>query len=192
MPELILASTSPYRRQALERLGLQFTACPPDVDEEALKDPDMDGETLAKHLAHAKAKSIAQRFPSATVIGSDQLADHHGRILGKPGSTAAACAQLQSLSNSSHRLITAIEVISPQQTLSHCDITTLTMRTLNAEAIQRYVEHDTPLDCAGAYRIEGAGISLFSRIVSEDHSAITGMPLIALVSMLIQLGHTIP
>ena len=190
--DIILASTSPYRRQLLERLGLPFTAVAPDCDEAAAKQRIRDPLTLAETLAEAKARSVAQLHPAALVIGSDQVVALEDDILGKPGSAAAAQAQLARLAGRSHRLITAMAVINAGQVWRHSDVTTMHMRPLDGAAIARYVACDQPLDCAGAYKLEERGIALFTTIDSADHTAITGLPLLALVNHLAALGYALP
>ena len=192
MSELILASTSPYRRQLLERLSLPFRQLAPDCDEEVLKAQGLSPEDLTSQLADRKADSIAKQHPHAVVIGSDQVAAIDGDILGKPGSQDVAVAQLQRLQGRAHRLITAVTVAQGKQRQRHQNITTLHMRELQAAALQRYVQRDHPVDCAGAYKLEQSGISLFERIETDDHSAITGLPLLALTRMLIDFGFVIP
>jgi septum formation protein len=193
---LILASTSRYRRALLERLGVPFTALAPACDEEALKDPRLAPQALAEFLAEAKAASIAVQQPDAVVIGSDQLAaiDIDGRwtILGKPGTPAKAIDQLALLSGRTHVLITAMVVARGTERWRHTDVTRLTMRQLDRAALARYVAADQPLDCAGAYKLECQGISLFAAIDTADSSAITGLPLIALTRLLADLGYPIP
>ncbi|MFW5698656.1 MAG: Maf family protein [Planctomycetota bacterium] len=189
---LILASTSPYRRALLERLGLGFTAVAPTCDEEALKTRWPQPRELAEGLAFEKARCIADAHPEATVIGSDQVACCDDRVLGKPGDRQRASEQLAALAGRSHRLITAVSVIADGQVLSHTDITVLHMRALDPATIARYVAADDPVDCAGAYKLEQRGIALFERIESADHSAITGLPLIALCGILRQLGYIVP
>lgn len=192
MTDLILASTSKYRRALLERLGLPFRAVAPLCDEDSLKDPNLGPQALAEHLARAKAASVAAVEPQAVVIGSDQVAEVDGLILGKPGSAEAAVAQLERLQGREHRLITAMTVIAPGGSQHHTDITRLQMRPLDRAALQRYVARDQPLDCAGAYKLEAGGITLFARILSDDHSAITGLPLLALTRIVHQLGLRLP
>jgi septum formation protein len=189
---IILASTSPYRAQALKRISLSFTQEGSAVDEERWKSSTLSPENIAKELAQAKAQSVARKHPAAVVIGSDQLVSFNGNILGKPGTTQGAIEQLSSMSGKTHELITAMCVQSPQGTHHFCDITRLTMRNLDSETITRYVKRDQPLDCAGAYKIEAGGIALFSHIQSDDHSAIVGLPLIGLISHLRDLGFTFP
>jgi septum formation protein len=191
---LILASTSPYRRDLLARLGLPFECRAPLVDEEALK-PELTGlepKEVALRLARAKAVSLRESEPGATLVGSDQLVAFEGRILGKPGSVERAESQLLVMSGRSHQLITALCVCCHDHVDDHVDVAVLTMRALGREEISRYVAADRPLDCAGAYKLEQRGIALFDRIDAADHSAITGLPLIALVSMLRELGYTVP
>ncbi len=194
--DIILASTSPYRKQLLERLGLQFSCMAPEMDEEKLKSEilatDPDPAELAKQLGRAKAQSIAQEHPDAIVIGSDQLAHLDEQILGKPGSAERAIEQLSKMAGKTHRLITAVTILHQGQSFEHVDNTTLYMHALNAEAITRYVQHDQPLNCAGSYKLEAAGISLFDRIDSDDHSAITGLPLLFVCKILRQLGVKLP
>jgi len=192
MPALILASTSPYRRALLDRLGVPFTARAPACDEEALKDPALAPQALAEALAEAKARSIADQVPQAVVIGSDQVCEVDGRILGKPGTSERAVDQLLALQGREHRLITAMTVIAPGTVHRHTDVTHLRMRPLDRAALERYVARDQPLDCAGAYKLEAAGISLFTAIASEDASAITGLPLLALTRILSGLGFPLP
>lgn len=190
--KLVLASTSRYRRELLERLGLPFEARAPLCDEEALKAPDLAPEALASLLALAKAESLRATEPAAAIVGSDQLAAIDGVILGKPGTAARAEEQLARLAGRTHALVTAVAVAHPGGVLTHLDVTRLTMRPLGAEAIARYVAADAPLDCAGSYRLEARGVTLFSRIESADHTAIVGLPLMALTEMLVSLGFPIP
>jgi len=193
MAPLILASTSRYRRALLDRLGVPYQAEAPRCDEEALKQPGMAPQALAEYLAEAKAASVAELFPDAVVIGSDQLVALDEEMLGKPGTAAAAVAQLERLAGRSHRLITALVVAGPDGARRrHTDVTTLVMRRLDRAALERYVAADQPLDCAGAYKLECRGIALFERIDSADHSAITGLPLIALSGILRDIGYALP
>ena len=192
MHDLILASTSPYRRELLARLGLPFRAIAPRIDEESLKDSAVAPQDLAERLAEAKAVSLSAVEPNATILGSDQVAACDGKILGKPGTAAAATAQLEFLAGRSHRLITAICIWHRGRLLRHTDVTTMTMRRLTAAEIARYVSADQPFDCAGSYKLESRGVTLFSEIRSDDHTAIIGLPLIALTTLLRSLGCQIP
>jgi septum formation protein len=192
--DLILASTSPYRRAQVERLGVPFRAVAPPVDEEALKSEwgAIDPRELAERLARAKAEGVARSEPDAVVIGGDQLVAFEGSILGKPGTTGQAIAQLAAMSGRSHDLITALAVIRGDRLYARTDVTKMTLRPLTLEEIRRYVEADRPLDCAGSYKLEARGIALFDRIESEDHSAIVGVPMIALTTILREIGFAIP
>ncbi|QDT28097.1 Maf family protein [Gimesia panareensis] len=190
--KLILASTSPYRASQLERLGLAFEQQDPQVDEEILKQAGLAPADLAEQLALEKARAIHKRFPEALVIGGDQLVSFEGAILGKPGSNARAVQQLLQLQGKTHELITAIVVLGPAFEETHINHTQLTMRPLDEAALQRYVEFDEPWNCAGAYKLESRGITLFESIRSSDHSAITGIPLMELTSLLRRAGLELP
>jgi septum formation protein len=191
-PDLILASTSRYRRELLERLGIPFRALAPACDEEALKDPTLKPRALAEKLALAKAESLRGAHPEAAIIGGDQVAELGGRVLGKPGTAEGARAQLALMAGKEHRLITAIVVHHGGIPYRFTDIAVLHMRPLTPEQIARYVELDQPLDCAGSYKLERAGVALFERIESADHTAITGLPLMTLARILGQCGFDIP
>jgi septum formation protein len=194
--DLLLASTSRYRAALLSRLGLPFRCLAPACDEEALKRPELTPQALSEMLALAKADSLMATNPAATIIGGDQVAalEEEGgwRILGKPGTAPAALEQLARLAGRTHLLFTAIAVLHRGTVLRHTDVTSLRMRDLARDQLARYVEADQPLDCAGAYKLEARGIALFERIDSGDHSAITGLPLIALTGMLSSLGYAVP
>ncbi len=185
---LILASTSPYRRRLLERLGLTFDCVAPQVDERPL--PGEEPAALVRRLALAKAEAVAARAPDALVIGGDQVGLVDGRVLTKPGSAAAALEQLTSLAGRSHHLLTALAVLWPAggfraETL---DRTELAMRAWTRAELRAYVERDQPLDCAGSYRLEALGVALFERIVGDDPSAIEGLPLMTLTGLLLRAG----
>jgi septum formation protein len=147
---------------------------------------------LARLLATEKVNSLISQHPLDTIIGGDQVVDLDGMILGKPTTVHAAIDQLIELSGRSHRLATAVAVWDEGRLNTHVDITTLTMRTLELSAIRRYVEADQPLDCAGSYKLESRGIALFERIETADYTAIIGLPLMALTSMLRGVGYVIP
>ena len=192
--DLILASTSPYRKALLDRLGVPFRYVDSEVDESVLK-ARLTGATprvLAEALALAKAGAVLERFPEALVIGGDQVVALGDQILGKPGSVAGAVAQLEAMAGRSHELITAMVVAGAGRTVAHTEVATMHLRPLSREAIERYVAADRPLDCAGSYKLEAGGIALFERIEAEDHSAITGLPLIGLTSILLSFGLAIP
>ena len=192
MPELILASTSPHRRALLERLGVPFSTLPPETPEEILAGelpPDR-----AVRLSIAKAQAIASRRSDAIVIGSDQVAALGSKILEKPGDAGRCRAQLTAASGSSARFHTACAVIGAQAGIRmvHIDTTTVVFRSLTEQEIERYVERERPFDCAGGFRAEGLGISLFESIESRDPTAIIGLPLIWLASALRRAGFVLP
>ena len=192
-PVLVLASTSPYRAELLARLGVPFTVAAPSCDEEALKQQISDPAALACHLAELKARSVGQQRAGAFVLGGDQVVALDGDILGKPHTREAALAQLKRLRGRSHKLLTAICLIAPDGGIrSHLDEHTLSMRPLSDAALERYVQADSPLDCAGSYKIEARGIALFSRVDGEDFTAIPGLPLITLCDWLSSSGFSVP
>jgi septum formation protein len=192
MGEVILASTSQYRRTLLKRIGIPFRCLVPLVHEDALKIGDWGHRELAEHLAMAKAQSLREAEPHATIIGSDQLVSFEGRVYGKPGSAERAAEQLSAMAGMSHLLITALAVWHDGQAYVHTDTTTMHMRTLTPEEIDRYVAADRPLDCAGSYKLEERGIALFDRIETQDYTAILGLPLMALTTLLRRLGYAVP
>lgn len=192
-PTLILASGSSYRRDLLARLGLDFEAVTPDVDESP--HPDEDPAELVGRLAGAKATAVTKAHPSAVVIGSDQVATLAGRVLGKPGSAANAKSQLTECAGRSVEFLTGVCVLdgrSPRaEPLLHLDITRVLFRPLSQAEIDRYVERENPIDCAGGFKSEGLGIALFDRIDSQDPTGLIGLPLIWLSKALVQFGFEI-
>lgn len=191
-PKLVLASTSQYRRQLLERFGQRFIVAAPDTDESPLP-----GETpvdLVNRLARAKAEAVARRHPHSIVIGSDQLSLFGREIVGKPGNPERCMAQLRSFSGQRLAFHTAVHVIQSQSGAneSHLDITTVHFRKLSDAEIERYVAHERPVNCAGGFKAEGLGISLFERIESQDPTALIGLPLIWLSAALRRAGLQLP
>ncbi|MGY1408704.1 MULTISPECIES: Maf family protein [unclassified Luteimonas] len=190
---LVLASTSRYRAQLLERLRLPFEAARPEVDE-----TPRAGEppaSLALRLAVAKAEAVARQQPQAVVIGSDQVASCDGRPLGKPGSREAAIAQLQGMSGRDVVFLTAVAVAVAgpgAATGQALDTTLVRFRPLADDAIARYVDAEQPWDCAGSFRCEGLGITLFEAIESHDPTALVGLPLIATARLLRAAGFVLP
>ncbi|WP_044238723.1 Maf family protein [Chondromyces apiculatus] len=192
-PPLVLASTSPYRRMLLDRLGVPFTAAAPDCDEDAYKASATSPRGLAETLALAKAESLRATHPDALILGGDQVATLDDDILGKPGTRDAAIAQLERLAGRTHLLITAVALLHHHGRLvQHTDVARLTLRPLTRAQIERYVDADTPLDCAGSYKLEARGIALFASIDTADTTAITGLPLLWLTGALAGLGFEIP
>lgn len=192
-PRLVLASTSVYRSALLARLGLRFEALAPLCDEEALKRAGEEPGVLALRLALAKAESLQAAAPDAFILGGDQLVDFEGEVLGKPHTAESAVRQLLRMQGKTHRLLTAFALLCPNgERVTHLDTHALTLRALREDEAQRYVALDRPLDCAGSYKIEAAGIALCERIVGEDFSAITGLPLMALARVLRERGFQLP
>ena len=187
---LILASTSRYRRELLERLGLPFHVARPDMDELAL--PGESPSSLARRLARAKAQVIASQHPGAWIIGSDQVAAMGAELLGKPGTRERAIAQLTAMSGQRVDFHTAACLVQGETCLEAMDTTSVTFRELQADEIARYVDAEQPLDCAGSFKCEGLGICLFEAIESRDPTALVGLPLIALSGMLRQAGFALP
>jgi septum formation protein len=188
--DLVLASTSRYRRDLLARLTPRFRVLAPEVDEAALT-----GETaaaLAVRLAQAKARAVAAQCANAVVIGSDQAAELGGTILGKPGDIQRARAQLAAASGREVNFCTAVCVIDSRRTqpreFAALDTTHVFFRQLEHDEIARYLERERPLDCAGSFKAEALGIALFERIESQDPTALIGLPLIALCRLLDEVG----
>lgn len=188
--DLVLASTSAYRRELLARLGIPFRQQSPNVDETPL--PGETPEQLAQRLATAKARAVAANRPGTLVIGSDQVADCAGTVLGKPGDIEHARRQLRASSGARvvfHTAICLIDSRGPSAREFHAiDTTTVVFRNLDAEEIERYLSRETPFDCAGSFKSEGLGIALFERIDSQDPTALIGLPLIALCRLLREAG----
>ena len=190
MPPLILASTSPYRRELLNRLGLPFDSLRPDTDESPL--PGEAPEAMAARLSFAKAEAVALLNPDAWVIGSDQVAEFDGGTLGKPGGREAAIAQLRAMAGRSVRFRTGVCLARAGRTLQALDTTTVRFRALTPDEIARYVDAEQPFDCAGSFKSEGLGITLFEAIDSQDPTALIGLPLIATARLLREAGFTLP
>lgn len=190
MSALILASTSRYRAELLARLRLPFSCIAPGVDEAAL--PGERPQALASRLAQAKAVAVTRYQPGSLAIGSDQVAELRGLALGKPGTRAAACAQLAAMSGQEVLFHTAVCVSDGRTHRQALDLTRVRFRHLRAEEIERYVEAEQPLDCAGSFKCEGLGISLFEAIDNQDPTALVGLPLIALSRLLREAGYSLP
>ena len=186
--QVVLASSSRYRQELLARILPTFVCCPPQVDEDSVKHSGLPARAVAEELARRKADWVAEHYPGCIVIGSDQLVDLDGCIFGKPGTRERARAQLAAFSGRRHRLLTAVCVRSPQRTVEFLHETKLWMRNVTMGEVSAVVERDLPLDCAGSYRIEGFGISLFERIECSDQTAIIGLPLLQLSAVLRELG----
>ena len=189
---LILASTSIYRRQLLDRFALPYAVVAPETDESprAGEAP----QALAERLAGAKADAVANPHPDAWVIGSDQVAECDGQAIGKPGDHAHAAAQLRAASGRVVRFHTAacLRNVASGAAFAHRDVTEVAFRTLDDDTIERYLQAEKPYDCAGSFKSEGLGIALFEAIRGEDPTALIGLPLIALARMLREAGFDLP
>lgn len=185
-PELILASTSPFRRELLARLGLPFAAVPPEYAEGPL--PGLDPADTA--LAHAlgKAREVAGRFPGGVVIGSDQVAEVDGEVLGKPGTPEAAVAQLLRMSGKRVRFHTGVAAVRGCRAEAAVETFEVRVRPLSRDQVEAYVERERPFNCAGSFRVEGLGIALMEALEGRDYTALIGLPLIALTELLGRLG----
>lgn len=190
MKKLILASSSRYKRMLLESLSIEFSVFSPDVDESMLS-----GEApleYVKRLSESKARKVLETFPEAICIGADQCVALEGRILGKAPDFNSCHGQLMNMQGKTHELLTGVCVASRDFLKTDVEIHRMRMRKLSPEAIKRYIENEKPFDCAGSYKIEGLGISLFEEIEGNDPRAIIGLPLIKIVSILSEIGIDIP
>jgi len=188
MLPLLLASSSPYRRELLARLRLPFTCSSPDIDES--RQGDEAAETLVKRLAEQKARALAGTHPAHLIIGSDQVAVLGEQILGKPHTFDKACAQLLEASGTSVTFLTGLALLN--SATGHCQVDcvpfTVHMRELDLATIQRYLRAEEPYDCAGSFKAEGLGVSLFKSTHGVDATSLVGLPLIRLVDMLLEEG----
>ena len=189
---LVLASTSRYRRELLQRLQLPVAVAAPQVDETPL--PDEAPRALALRLALAKAQAVAAQQPGALVIGSDQVADLAGRSLGKPGSHERAVQQLRQMRGQTVVFHTALAVVCLEAGFEQADVAPVRVRfrDLHDDEIERYLHAEQPYDCAGSAKSEGLGISLLEAIDSDDPTALIGLPLIRTCGMLRAAGVVLP
>lgn len=185
---LVLASTSPYRRELLQRLAIPFDVASPAIDETPL--PGETAHATSLRLAIAKAQVLRDRFPAHLLIGSDQVALLDGVQLGKPGSHERAVEQLQMMRGRTIEFHTALALYNSQSdhTQTHVDITRVVMRDYDDDTIERYLRHEQPYNCAGSAKTEGLGVILIARIDNNDPTAIIGLPMIALTAMLLEEG----
>jgi len=190
--EIILASTSRYRRELLGRLGVTFRAVAPKCDEAGLDHLPVEERALA--LAERKARSVADDFEGMLVLASDKIAEVEGTSLVKPGTAARARETLQLLAGKEHRLVTGVALLdtTPGGRLeTTLEIACLRMRPLTDEEIAAYVEREPAVDCVGAYRVEGLGAALFESIDSKDPTGIVGLPLTGVVDLLARFGLSV-
>ncbi|MFK3973523.1 Maf family protein [Pseudomonas sp. NPDC087358] len=192
MLPLLLASSSPYRRELLDRLRLPFVCASPDIDESHR--PQESGTELVKRLAREKATALAQQFPGHLIIGSDQVAVLGEQIIGKPHTFERALEQLTASSGKSVSFLTGLALYNSQTGQCQVDCVTFTvhMRDLDPARIARYLHAEQPYDCAGSFKAEGLGVSLFRSTEGPDATSLIGLPLIRLVDMLTVEGVQIP
>jgi septum formation protein len=191
-PKILLASSSPYRRGLLDRFLDRFEVVDPEVDE--TNNQDLGPADLARHLARRKAEAVAVNARNALIIGADQLAVLDDRVLGKPGDHAKAVEQLLAASGKSVTFLTAVCVLDPvgRTRYEHIDTTIVRFRKFDRRLADTYLRHDQPYDCAGSFKIEGAGFVLFESVKTDDPTALIGLPMIWVADRLLQLGYLSP
>lgn len=189
---LVLASTSPFRRELLQRLTVSFETFAPEVDES--RHPGEPAQQLVTRLAEAKARAAQTMYPDALVIGSDQVAVCQEDILGKPGNHENACKQLARLAGHRVNFLTGLCLFDCAANTARVDMVSyhVTFRIFSAAQIDRYLRAERPYNCAGSFKSEGLGISLFQSMEGEDPTALIGLPLITLVDWLNAAGIAIP
>ena len=189
--QLVLASTSPFRRELLNRLEIFFTTANPQTDESAL--PGESPEDLALRLSEAKARAVAPLFPDALIIGSDQVAILDGQVYGKPGTHENAIKQLQTMRGRTVNFFTGLCLLDAKTGEAHVrGIPTLvTFRDLSDEEIENYLRREQPYNCAGAAKSEGLGIAIIARMQGDDPNALVGLPLIALCDLFREVGFPV-
>ncbi len=188
MLSLVLGSSSRYRKQLLDKLGIPFTQDSPDIDE--TPQPDESAAVLVERLAVDKAKALVDKHPNSLIIGSDQVATFSGRIIGKPHTKDNAKSQLMQFSGQSVTFLTGLCLYN-SQTGEHQSLVepfNVHFKALTEYQIERYIELEQPLDCAGSFKSEGLGITMFSQLEGRDPNSLIGLPLIALTEMLINEG----
>lgn len=191
-PAIFLASSSPYRRGLLDRFLDEYEAVSPDIDE-----TNVDGlspEDLAAHLARSKAETVSANARRALIIGADQLAVLDDVVLGKPGNHQKAVEQLMAASGKAVRFLTAVCMLDPvtRARYEHTDVTTVVFRDYDRRLAESYLRHDEPYDCAGSFKLEGAGFVLFESVTTDDPTALIGLPMIWVADRLLQLGYLLP
>ncbi len=185
---LVLASSSPFRKELLQRLNLPFVCANPEIDETALIDESP--LALVQRLAKAKAAALANRFPHHLIIGSDQVAVFNQQVLGKPYTEENAFKQLQSFSGSKVMFFTGLSVYDSEANIHTTTVASYTVyfRQLSDAEIRAYIKEEQPLQCAGSFKSEGLGICLFERMEGDDPTSLIGLPLIQLCNILLQFG----
>ncbi len=191
-PAIFLASSSPYRRGLLDRFLDEYQTISPDIDE--TNESGLDPESLASHLARKKAEAVSITARDALVIGADQLAVLDDRVLGKPGNHQKAVEQLLAASGNTVTFLTAVCILDPvgRTRFEHVDKTTVRFRNFDRRLADAYLHHDQPYDCAGSFKLEGAGFVLFESVKTDDPTALIGLPMIWVADRLLQLGYLTP
>ncbi|HKM37081.1 MAG TPA: nucleoside triphosphate pyrophosphatase [Thiopseudomonas sp.] len=192
LPPIVLASSSSYRRELLARLQLPFTCHSPEIDETPLRNESP--QALVQRLALTKARALAEHYPEHLIIGSDQVAVLDNQIIGKPGHAEGATQQLSAASGRSVVFLTGLAVIDTRTDIEQVDLVPFTVhfRSLSAALIQRYIALEQPFDCAGSFKSEGLGVSLFKATEGSDATSLVGLPLIRLCDMLNACGVAVP
>lgn len=188
MQQLILGSSSPFRAEIMAKLGLDFITASPDIDESPL-DNEL-AEQLVQRLSEKKARKIAETFPDALIIGSDQVAVLDGKILGKPGNHDNALKQLSAASGKTVHFLTGLALFNSKtsEMYSLVEPFEVSFKTLTTAQIEFYLQQEEPYQCAGSFKSEGFGISLFSKLNGDDPNSLIGLPLIRLITLLEKQG----
>ena len=191
-PSIVLASASQYRRDLLDRFLDEYEAVSPDIDE---SNPDgLSPKKLARRLARQKAETVSRTARNSLIIGADQLAVLDGQVLGKPGDHQKAVEQLMAASGQTVTFRTAVCILDPvgRTRYEHVDKTTVRFRQFDRRLVETYLRHDEPYDCAGSFKIEGAGFVLFESVRTDDPTALIGLPMIWVSDVLLELGYLLP
>lgn len=192
MQKIILASSSPYKKELLMRLGIEFEVEDSGLDEDIYKETIKNPTKLTQILAKEKALLLHRKFQKAVIIGADQICLFEGTIMGKTNSLEKSYEQLMKMQGKTHELITSYFIKSPDREVIRTNITKLTLRKLSSAQIKNYLSQDNPIDCAGSYKLELKGIGLMEKIETNDHTAIVGLPLLMIGNDLVDFGFSIP
>ncbi len=186
---ITLASSSSYRRGLLDRFLDEYEVVSPDIDESNAG--DLEADELATDLARRKAEAVSAHAPGSLIIGADQIAVLDDRILGKPGRHQQAVEQLMAASGKAVRFLTAVCILDPvsRARYEHTDETIVRFRRFDRRLVDNYLHHDEPYDCAGSFKIEGAGFVLFEKVTTDDPTALIGLPMIWVAGRLLELDY---
>ena len=189
---IVLASASQYRRGLLDRFLDSYESVSPDIDES--NELNLDPEELAQHLARKKAETVSMNARNSLIIGADQLAVLGDQVLGKPGNHQKAVEQLLAAAGQPVTFLTAVCILDPvsRSRYEHIDKTTVRFRQFDRRLAESYLRHDQPYDCAGSFKIEGAGFVLFESVKTDDPTALIGLPMIWVSDVLLELGYLLP